>query len=89
MTKDLSHLTEEEQIELVREDGTNVQFIKNPAHKVQQMALEQDLMNFILIDNPTAIAIDTIKIAMQMKIHKLTKEDTDKLYAKIDEVTKK
>lgn len=86
MAKDLSHLAEEDQITLVEHDGKIIQFFKNPSHKVQQAALKQNLMSFPLIDNPTAISVDTIKMGIQMGIQKFSKEDLEQVYAKIDEI---
>ena len=86
MKKDFSHLSEEDQAELVDYDGNIIQFIRNPSANVQRIALQQNLASFLHIDNPTALSIDTIKMAIQMSVHAMTADEVEQVYVRLEEL---
>ena len=62
LTFDEENITEEEKLEVIKQDGYSIQYIKNPSEKVQLEAVKQDGHSIKYIKNPSeSVQLEAVK----------------------------
>lgn len=82
---DINSLSEKEKIKLVKEDGWNIRFIKNPSEKLQLIAIKPASYNIQFIKNPTE-KVQLLAVKKEDSAIKLIENPTEKvkqLYKKL------